>query len=115
MTAFARPALTNFKEVEKYLKEDINTIPNLNGKKIVSLGKPQSIPEAKNRKGIGDIQVAKAKLAKGETAHLAIVNRKDGKGSYIFVYTAPGGKLENNDGYVEQIFNTLRALPQDKK
>lgn len=111
LTALARPSLTSTEEIQQYLKYDKDAIPNLNGHEVTNLSKPQNVPGSA-RRGFSGVQVMNATMDNGHIAHVAVANRSDKKGSYIFVFTAPAGTIENNDGYVEKIYRSIKAMPE---
>ncbi len=115
LTAAARPGPTTIEEVRQYMKEESDAIPNLNGKKLSNFSEPQSIPGASRKKGISQIDVMSADTDDGQKVHFALVNRKDKKGSYVFVYTAPPGRLDSNDGYLDKIFSQIEAMDPPQK
>ena len=104
LTAAARRGPLTMDQVKQYLKEDKDAIPNLNGKKLSNISEVKRIPAAGRKKGIESIEIISADTDKGQKAHVALINRKDKKGSYVFVYTGPPGRVGNNDGYIDQLF-----------
>lgn len=114
LTAAARPKTTSMEEVMLYLKTEKDDIPNLDGRKIQNYSNPVNIPFANMKPGIESIEVMQADLDDGSKANFGIINRKDKKGSYIFVYTAPQSQLEN-DGYFDAIFDSMQVLEESTK
>ena len=115
LTAVAREGTTTTQEVKQYIKEFPQALPNLNGKKIKSIGITRKDSKAKRIEGVDSIELTQGELSSGERIAFAVVNRKDEKGSYIFVYSGPKSQIDNNEGYLDEIYRTLRVLPADKK
>lgn len=105
----ARAGTVTQAELELFLQEGDTGIPALNGVVApASLGVPNTIP-APAGAGLKDAQGWQFN-SNGRTVQLALMERADGQGTYLFVVNSATGSVENAEDFYSVYFDQLKAL-----
>lgn len=108
MTMLARKGAISGNDVEAFIKSADTGIPGLDSKRI-TYSAPKTMPTVSGS-GIRSAQLWKGTGPQGEV-HVAILERADGAGTYMFVVSGKGNVIEKYDDDFERIFKSLKAKP----
>ncbi len=101
----------NERMVKEYLKEYADELPSLRRKSVQWEAKPQSF-EAIQGSGLAAAKVWKGASPDG-LIHVAVwIPREDKKGHYAFIYSTPNAQDLDNDGFFDELYAKLKALPE---
>lgn len=95
--------------VKKFLETERDQIPNLKNKHVNWAEAAETFP-APAASGLSDAKVWTGTDASGNGFAAVLLLRKDGQGSYVFVYNSKGQEIFENDGYFEKVFGDVKAV-----
>lgn len=98
-------------ELVGFLREKETGIPNLDNRNLTLQGKPVVVPPTPGS-GLKAGKYWQGRASNGEGLRLGLVERADGKGSYLFIFTGSEYKLDNSEEFFDDLYLHLRAMPE---
>lgn len=97
----------NVKDILSYLAESKTAFPFINGHTF----KPNKMFFVRSPSGSGlkDLTIIPTTNVKGQALWVAVAERKDTKGSYLFMMKAPAKYFVDNEEGLDQILNSMRT------
>jgi hypothetical protein len=105
----ATPGKVKMSDVISYIEESKKALPMLEGRELLT-DKIQTVP-APESTGLSGLKVIPTTDASGKTAYAAVGERKDGKGTYLFMMEGPTGYFDENEGGLEVMLNSIKTRP----
>lgn len=93
-----------------YLRDYADELPNLRGKKVTWSKQPEVFPQMEGS-GLSGAKIWLGQGIDGKPVAAAYVERLDRKGHYVFVYSTNNVQSLQNDGFFDEIYSTLKAVP----
>lgn len=112
MTIVARKGEVSQKEIEGFIKSSDTGVPGLDRRGLF-FSAPRSVQPPSNS-GLRSAQLWSGVGPQGTEVHIAVFNRADGAGSYMFVVSGKGTALETYGDEFEKIYSSLQATPLPK-
>lgn len=109
LAVFAARGKIKLSQAVDYLEESQKGIPILEKRKFL-VDQVQTI-KAPESSGLGDLQVIPTTEKDGKAAYGALVERKDGKGTYLFLMEASADYFENQEESLEKMLQSAKASP----
>ncbi|MCO5113626.1 MAG: hypothetical protein M9899_05580 [Bdellovibrionaceae bacterium] len=101
----------NERMVKEYIKDYADEFPSLRRKSVQWDAKPQTFGAIKDS-GLADATVWRGSSPDG-LVHVAVwIPREDKKGHYAFIYSTPNVQDLENDGFFDNLYAKLKALPE---
>lgn len=109
-TVLAGRILPSDKDVADFLRSNDSGIPNVDGKRI-SLQSSAIVVPPPSGSGFKIGKYWTGRTANNEGVRVGLIERADGKGSYLFIFTGSEDKLDNSEDFFEELYNNLKAQP----
>lgn len=109
-TVLAGRVLPSDKEVADFLRSSDSGIPNVDGKRISLQGNAIVVPPPRGS-GFRTGKYWSGRTADNKGVRVGLIERTDGKGSYLFIFTGSEDKLDNSEDFFEELYNNLKAQP----
>ncbi|KYG66362.1 hypothetical protein AZI86_04720 [Bdellovibrio bacteriovorus] len=103
--------LPSDKEVADFLRSTDSGIPNVDGKRISLQGDAIVVPPPSGS-GFRTGKYWAGRTADNKGVRVGLIERADGKGSYLFIFTGAEDKLDNSEDFFEELYNNLKAQPE---
>lgn len=100
-------------QIAKFIEEEKGNIPFLAGEKGFSWSKPQVLPQVPGS-GLKEAKIWSSPASDGTELWVSVVSREDGQGSYLLMMKNSASFFDQQEGYLEQIYNELKAQPVSK-
>jgi hypothetical protein len=95
------------KEAAEFLRENRSALPMLQDHTL----RPEKsfLVPPRPGTGLGALRVIPADASGGKTIYAALAERRDGKGTYLFMMKAPGAFFENQEGTLELMLQQVKT------
>jgi hypothetical protein len=98
-----------FEEVTEYLESSRESFPMLKNHrlqpdKLIDVRAPES-------SGLHPLMIIPSTSHNGRSAYVAFAPRKDGKGSYLFIMSAPSPYFDQNESGLELLLESIKTKP----
>lgn len=111
---FATDMNISEKEAKLFLQQYTDEIPNMKRKDIRWQWDAQVFPPTPDS-GLREAKIWRGQVpATGEVFAAVYIDREDRKGKYLFVYSHENPDVLENDGYFDEIYADLKALPPEE-
>lgn len=99
----------NVEDVMQYLKDSADALPLIKSHtfqpdKMATVKAPEST-------GLGNLKIIPSSESDGKGAFAAIAERKDGKGTYLFLMEAPSPYFDQNEEGLELMLKSIKTKP----
>jgi hypothetical protein len=108
LSIFARKGVLTPEEVLAYFKQHSSSLPGLSKVSEFSVGEASTLDPPEGS-GLAPLKVWQVELP-GRSLRLALANRKDGKGSYVFLANAQSGVIDSGEEHFAKYYEKLRAV-----
>ncbi len=92
----------------KYVKSSTDTFPFLSNHKFLAKTTSFTPPEST---GLKPLTIVPASTHQGQGLYAALAERKDGKGTYMFMIEAPYQYFDANEDGLERMLGTVKVKP----
>jgi hypothetical protein len=111
VAVLAGKVLPTDEEVKAFLKAPDNGIPNTDGKEVHLIGEP-IVVAAHEGSGLKAGKYWAGRTSDGGSVRVGFIQREDGLGSYLFIFTGQEDKLDNSEDFFEELYKNLKAQPE---
>jgi hypothetical protein len=106
LTILATRMTVSTTQVADFLSEENNGVPSVRNLKFSR--KALREVSSSSHSGLGKVTILRSINSK--SIYAALVPRKDRQGTYLFILESNPDFFDNNEGYVDKLFSSLKAL-----